>query len=572
MLRKLSLRKEYQIIVETIGADVVLQILQEEGVKAIFGYPGGNSLPLHDRLLESPIRHYLTRHEQAAAHAADGYARASGNVGVCLSTSGPGATNLVTGIATAFMDSSPIVALTCQVNTNLIGRDAFQETDIIGITLPITKHSYLVHDVNNLASILRQAFQLARSGRPGPVLVDMPRDILAAPCEKAAPPQETPAVPSDKSLSNQAQLEKIAKALSQSERPVILIGGGVKLSNTCELMRELIEKGGIPFATTMMGVGSITSGNGYDLGFIGTHGSELANSMVHQADFLLAVGMRFSDRSTSLIEEFAPLATIAQIDIDPTSIGKNVKVAFPFVGEIRETITALLKLVERKERTLWLERIQQERESMAGTCLPYKGCGKPGHLISLIQEAMPRDTIAVSDVGLNQIWTMRTWKARTPRSLITSGGMGTMGFSVPAAIGAKIGVPERAVVAICGDGGFYMNIQELATLSYYNIPVKIVVLNNGHLGMVRQLQDLFYEGRFSTVELGTHVDLVAVAKGFGIPASRISVDDNPEAALSALTSAEGPYLLEVMVDENDYVFPIIPPGQPNISMIHGIIS
>jgi len=572
MLRKLSLRKEYQIIVETIGADVVLQILQEEGVKAIFGYPGGNSLPLHDRLLESPIRHYLTRHEQAAAHAADGYARASGNVGVCLSTSGPGATNLVTGIATAFMDSSPIVALTCQVNTNLIGRDAFQETDIIGITLPITKHSYLVHDVNNLASILRQAFQLARSGRPGPVLVDMPRDILAAPCEKAAAPQEAAAAPSDKSLSNQDQLEKIAKALSQSERPVILIGGGVKLSNTCELMRELIEKGGIPFATTMMGVGSITSGNGYDLGFIGTHGSELANSMVHQADFLLAVGMRFSDRSTSLIEEFAPLATIAQIDIDPTSIGKNVKVAFPFVGEIRETITALLKLVERKERTLWLERIQQERESMAGTCLPYKGCGKPGHLISLIQEAMPRDTIAVSDVGLNQIWTMRTWKARTPRSLITSGGMGTMGFSVPAAIGAKIGVPERAVVAICGDGGFYMNIQELATLSYYNIPVKIVVLNNGHLGMVRQLQDLFYEGRFSTVELGTHVDLVAVAKGFGIPASRISVDDNPEAALSALTSAEGPYLLEVMVDENDYVFPIIPPGQPNISMIHGIIS
>jgi acetolactate synthase-1/2/3 large subunit len=552
----------------TIGADIVLQILQEEGVEAIFGYPGGNSLPLHDRLLGSPIRHYLTRHEQAAAHAADGYARASGKVGVCLSTSGPGATNLVTGIATAHMDSSPIVALTCQVNTSLMGRDAFQETDIIGITLPITKHSYLVHNVNNLASILRQSFQLARSGRPGPVLVDMPRDILASPCEKAAPRQESAATPPEGGASNQDQLEKIARALNQSERPVIIMGGGVKLSNACDLMRTLIEKGGIPFTTTMMGVGSIASGNGYDLGFIGTHGNELANSTVHQSDFILAVGMRFSDRSTSLIDEFAPLATIAQIDIDPTSIGKNVKVALPFVGDIRKTISVLLDLVEPKDRTPWLQRIQQERKSMENG-LQYKGCGKAGNLISLVQEAMPKDTIAVSDVGLNQIWTLRTWKARTPRSLITSGGMGTMGFSLPAAIGAKIGMPERSVVAICGDGGFYMNIQELATLSYYNIPVKIVVLNNYHLGMVRQLQDLFYEGRFSTVDLGSHVDLVAVAKGFGIPASRISVDDNPEEALTALASAEGPYMLEVMVDENDYVFPIIPPGQPNISMIHG---
>ncbi len=553
---------------ETIGADIVLQILQEEGVEGIFGYPGGNSLPLHDRLLGSPIRHYLTRHEQAAAHAADGYARATGKVGVCLSTSGPGATNLVTGIATAFMDSSPIVALTCQVNTNLIGRDAFQETDIIGITLPITKHSYLVHDVNNLASILRQAFELARSGRPGPVLVDMPRDILAARCDKAPPRQEKPSPQGDRGTPERDQLGKIARALNMSERPVIIMGGGVKLGNACGRMRELIEKGGIPFATTMMGVGSISSGNGYDLGFIGTHGSELANSIVHQSDFLLAVGMRFSDRSTSLIDEFAPLATIAQIDIDPTSIGKNVKVAYPLVGDVLETVSALLNLVEPKDRSPWLQRIQQERAAKE-SCLLFRGCGKAGQFIYLVQEAMPRETIAVSDVGLNQIWTLRTWRARTPRSLITSGGMGTMGFSVPAAIGAKIGVPERSVVAICGDGGFYMNIQELATLSYYKIPVKIVVLNNYHLGMVRQLQDLFYEGRFSTVELGNHVDLVAVAKGFGIPADRISVDDDPGKALAAMAGAEGPYLLEVMVDENDYVYPIIPPGQANISMIHG---
>ncbi|OPY12463.1 MAG: Acetolactate synthase isozyme 2 large subunit [Syntrophus sp. PtaU1.Bin005] len=554
---------------DTIGADIVLQILQEEGVEAIFGYPGASSLPLHDRLKDSPIRHYLTRHEQAAAHAADGYARATGKVGVCLSTSGPGATNLVTGIATAFMDSSPVVALTCQVNTSLMGRDSFQETDIVGITLPITKHSYQVNNVNNLASVLRRAFQLARSGRPGPLLVDMPRDILASRCEKADPPEETPSSAAEKVPSNLDQLGKIARALNMSERPVIIMGGGVKLSNACDLMRALIEKGGIPFTTTMMGVGSIASGNGYDLGFIGTHGNELANSTVHQSDFILAVGMRFSDRSTSLIDEFAPLATIAQIDIDPTSIGKNVKVALPYVGDIRETISALLNLVESRDRSAWLQRIQQEREAK-DFCLPFKGCGKAGHLISMIQEAMPKETIAVSDVGLNQIWTLRTWKARTPRGLITSGGMGTMGFSVPAAIGAKIGMPDKSVVAICGDGGFYMNIQELATLSYYKIPVKIVVLNNRHLGMIRQIQDLFYEGRFNTIELGNHVDLVAVAKGFGVPAERISVDENPEAALAALARAEGPHLLEVVVDENDYVFPIIPPGQANTAMIHGV--
>jgi acetolactate synthase-1/2/3 large subunit len=553
----------------SIGADFVLQIVQEEGVEAIFGYPGASSLPLHDRLKDSPIRHYLTRHEQAAAHAADGYARATGKVGVCLSTSGPGATNLVTGIATAFMDSSPVVALTCQVNTSLMGRDSFQETDIVGITLPITKHSYQVNNVNNLASVLRRAFQLARSGRPGPLLVDMPRDILASRCEKADPPEETPSSAAEKVPSNLDQLGKIARALNMSERPVIIMGGGVKLSNACDLMRALIEKGGIPFTTTMMGVGSIASGNGYDLGFIGTHGNELANSTVHQSDFILAVGMRFSDRSTSLIDEFAPLATIAQIDIDPTSIGKNVKVALPYVGDIRETISALLNLVESRDRSAWLQRIQQEREAK-DFCLPFKGCGKAGHLISMIQEAMPKETIAVSDVGLNQIWTLRTWKARTPRGLITSGGMGTMGFSVPAAIGAKIGMPDKSVVAICGDGGFYMNIQELATLSYYKIPVKIVVLNNRHLGMIRQIQDLFYEGRFNTIELGNHVDLVAVAKGFGVPAERISVDENPEAALAALARAEGPHLLEVVVDENDYVFPIIPPGQANTAMIHGV--
>ncbi|MBN1380468.1 MAG: biosynthetic-type acetolactate synthase large subunit [Deltaproteobacteria bacterium] len=553
---------------ETIGADIIVKILQEEGVDAIFGYPGANSLPLNDRLLDSPIRHYLTRHEQAAAHAADGYARATGKVGVCLSTSGPGATNLVTGIATAFMDSSPIVALTAQVNTSLLGQDAFQETDIIGITMPITKHSFQVNDINNLSYALKQAFHLAGTGRPGPVVVDLPRDILAAKCKCPNEPYENLAEVSAKDIDDPEQLEKIAKALDQSERPVLILGGGVKLSGADNEIRVLVEKAKIPFVTTMMGIGSISAGNGYDFGFIGTHGYELANRMVHQSDFILAVGTRFSDRSTSITHEFAPMATIAQIDIDPTSIGKNIKVDLPFIGDIKETVTALLPMVSFKERTQWLARTKNEKTDYHEKN-PDNGCGPAGHLIRSIQNQMPAGTIAVADVGLNQIWTVRTWQTGAARNLITSGGMGTMGFSLPAAIGAKVGMPDRDVVVITGDGGFYMNIQELATISYYNFPLKIVVINNGHLGMIRQMQDLFYGSRFTTCELGNRVDLVAVARGFGIEGRRVLIDEDPKEGIDEMSRVNGPYLLEVMVDPESYVYPIIPPGRSNVEMIFG---
>lgn len=552
---------------DSIGADVVVKILREEGVDAIFGYPGANSLPLNDRLLGSPIRHYLMRHEQAAAHAADGYARATGKVGVCLSTSGPGATNLVTGIATAFMDSSPIVALTAQVNTSLLGQDAFQETDIIGITMPITKHSFQVKNIDNLANSMKQAFQIARSGRPGPVVVDLPRDILATKCTCPEGRFGTADGPAEKS-DGREQLEKIAKALDRSERPVLILGGGVKLSNACEEIKMLVEKAKIPFVTTMMGIGSVSAGNGYDLGFIGTHGYELANRTVHKSDFILAVGTRFSDRTTSITDEFAPMATISQIDIDPTSIGKNIRIDLPFIGDIKETISALLPMVSSRERTEWLARIKGELKGVYENN-PDNGCGRAGELIRAVQETMPADTIAVADVGLNQIWTMRTWRTRSSRSLITSGGMGTMGFSVPAAIGAKVGMPHRDVVVITGDGGFFMNIQELATISYYNFPVKIVVINNGHLGMIRQLQDLFYQSRFTTCELGGGVDLIAVAKGFGIPGRRIAVDEDPAQGIREMHEACGPYLLEVIMDPDSYVYPIIPPGRSNVEMIFG---
>jgi acetolactate synthase-1/2/3 large subunit len=552
---------------KTIGADRVLKTLMEEGTDVIFGYPGANTLPIHDRLMNSPIRHYLMRHEQAAAHAADGYARATGKVGVCLATSGPGATNLVTGIATAYMDSTPMVALTAQVSTSLLGHDAFQETDIIGITMPITKHSYQVHDVKNLASTLKQAFELARTGRPGPVLVDIPRDILVATCE-----QETEAVDPVFKTNHQVvdtpeQLEKIAKSLNQSERPIIIIGGGIKLSNSFHLIRALIEKAKIPFVTTMMGIGSVDSANGFNLGLIGTHGNELANRMVHQCDFILAVGTRFSDRSTALIEEFAPLAKIAQIDIDPTSIGKSIKINLPYIGDICEALTSLAPLIHEKEKSEWLQRIYTERETIEQK-LSDGGCGQAGNIIRMIQNAMPRETTVTADVGLNQIWTVRTWQARGPRSLITSGGMGTMGFSLPASIGVQVGTPEKAVVAISGDGGFYMNIQELATIGYYNLPIKIVIINNGHLGMIRQIQDLFYNARFNTIDLGSKVDLVAVARGFGIPGGRIAVDEDPRSGIEAMANTKGPYVMEAMVDPENYVYPIIPPGCSNIEMMH----
>ncbi|MFH1911571.1 MAG: biosynthetic-type acetolactate synthase large subunit [Pseudomonadota bacterium] len=550
---------------EPIGADIVLKTLLEEGVDVIFGYPGANTLPLNDRMADSTIRHYLMRHEQAAAHAADGYARATGKVGVCLATSGPGATNLVTGIATAYMDSTPMVAITAQVNSDLWGRDAFQETDIIGITMPITKHSFMIRDANQIASSLRQAFQLASTGRTGPVLVDIPKDILSARCGEQ--PKKAPKA-QPKRIENREQLERIAQALNRSERPVILIGGGVKLGDACTQMSEFIQKAQVPFVTTMMGIGSVASANGFNLGFIGTHGNELANRMIHQSDFILALGARFTERSTSVIDEFAPLATVAQIDIDPTSIGKNVKVDFPFVGDIQEALAALLPLIVPRERNAWLERIRTDRQTLEEK-LTDGGCGQAGSLIRKIQAAMPRETIVVSDVGLNQIWTVRTWQTHSPRSLLTSGGMGTMGFSVPAAIGARVGAPDREVVVICGDGGFYMNIQELATISAYGLPIKVVVINNGHLGMIRQIQDLFYDARFTTSDLGDRVDLTAVAKGFGVPAERVALDEDPAEAIARMSAAAGPYMLEAMVDQNQYVYPIIPPGCSNVEMICG---
>jgi len=553
---------------ERTGADIILETLAKEGVEVIFGYPGTNSLPIIDRIKDSPIDHYLVRHEQAAAHAADGYARVTGKMGVCLSTSGPGATNMVTGIATAYMDSTPLVALTAQVTTDLLGSDAFQETDIIGITMPVTKHSFLVNRVEKLESTLEEAMEIAKSGRPGPVLVDLPIDVITARCQS---PGKKRSKFAQKKTANRKEIavkvREISRHLNEAERPIIMIGGGIKLADACIPVSELIEQGRIPFVTTMMGIGSVHSSNSFNLGFIGTHGSELANRAVHQADFILAVGTRFSDRSTSKIEQFAPLATIAQIDIDPTSIGKNIKSDIAIVADIADAVKELTPLAKKKKRTEWLERIEGDRSNIEEKHRS-NGFGQVAQFIRKVQEVMGEDAIAVADVGLNQIWTLHSWQSNTPRGLITSGGMGTMGFSLPAGVGAKIGSPNREVVVFCGDGGFFMNIQELATISYYNLPVKIIVFNNGHLGMIRQFQDLFYDARFNACELGDKVDIRAVAQGFGIPAEKVSLD-NSVAGIEKMRRAQGPYLLEVAVDPNNYVFPIIPPGGSNIEMIYG---
>ncbi|MBN1828708.1 MAG: biosynthetic-type acetolactate synthase large subunit [Deltaproteobacteria bacterium] len=549
------------------GAEILIATLAELGVDTIFGYPGASSLPIHDCLRESPIRHYLVRHEQAAAHAADGYARATGATGVCLATSGPGATNLVTGIATAYMDSTPMIALTGQVSTNLLGSDAFQETDIVGITMPITKHSFLINDVSLIESTVQEAFEIARSGRPGPVLIDLPQDVMAAVVtERITANRPSPKKDHYTSEETIDRLKKIAKHLNNAEKPVILIGGGIKLAQAFDELQELVEKGQIPFVSTMMGIGSLKSPHDLNLGFIGTHGNEPANHSIHRSDFILAIGVRFTNRSTSIVEEFAPLATIAQIDIDPTSIGKNIKADLSAVCDIRKALGILSPLLEHKDRREWLSRIKKKHELMERDDKS-NGCGAAGLVVQKVQENMPEGTIGTADVGLNQIWTLRNWRALAPRTLITSGGMGTMGFSLPAAVGASVGKNRCPVIAFTGDGGLLMNIQELATVGFYQLPVKIVLFNNGHLGMIRQIQDLWYGARFADSYLGNHMNFTAIARGFGLPAAHVSAE-NPEAGIREMCASDGPFFLEVEVDCQNYVYPIIPPGRSNVEMIY----
>ncbi len=542
------------------GAEIFVRSLIEEGVEIVFGYPGGAVIGIYDALHDiSDIKHILTRHEQGAVHAAEGYAKASGKPGVALVTSGPGATNTVTGIADAYMDSIPIVVFTGQVPLKLIGNDAFQEADIVGITRPITKHNYLVRDVNELASTIKEAFYVATTGRPGPVLVDLPKDVMASKTHFAYPKTVKMRSYQPHVEGHQKQLNKAVELISKAKRPVLYVGGGTILSNAADELITFARKTNIPVTTTLHGLGAFPETDELSLGMLGMHGTWYSNTAVHYSDLLIAVGARFDDRVTGRTDAFAPEAKKIHIDIDPSNISKNVKVDVPIVGDVKRILQQLQPLVEKLDTKDWLQTIKVWKEEHP---LRYKN-GKfirMQHVIQMISEKTKGNAVMVSDVGQHQMWMAQFFKYVHPRTHITSGGLGTMGFSLPAAMGASFGRKDFPIVSISGDGGIQMNIQELATIREYNVPVKIIILNNGYLGMVRQWQELFWRKRYSHVEMFSP-DYVKVAEAYGIPGFRASVTDEVENVVNALFEIEGPVLAEFKVVKEDNVYPMIPAGQ-----------
>ncbi|MFO7931181.1 MAG: biosynthetic-type acetolactate synthase large subunit [Thermodesulfobacteriota bacterium] len=556
------------------GAQILLKMLKEEGVDSIFGYPGGAVIDIYDALMEDPdINHYLVRHEQGALHAADGYARASGKVGVCLVTSGPGATNTVTGIASAYMDSIPVVVFTGQVPTQLIGNDAFQEVDIVGITRPCTKHNYLVKNIDNLARIIKEAFHIARSGRPGPVLVDLPKDVINAVTEFKMPGEVRLQSYNPTYKPNIKQLRKVMGLIKKAQKPVIFSGGGVTLSKAHKELTELGRKAQIPVTSTLMGLGGFPGTDPLWLGMLGMHGTFRANMAVSECDLLISVGVRFDDRVTGKIDEFAPHATIVQIDIDPTSIQKNVPVDVPVVGDCKISLARLNELLDNAEiwdpeetRKPWLDQIRQWKET---TPLAYRQQDviKPQYVIETLYELSGGDAVIATEVGQNQMWAAQYYHVKEPGHFITSGGLGAMGFGLPAAIGAQVGSPEKLVVDIAGDGSIQMNIQELATAMQYNLPVKVVILNNGFLGMVRQWQELFYERRYSSTRFAHAPDFVKLAQAYGATGLRATRPEEVSEVLSEGINTEGPVVMDFVVEAEESVYPMVPAGAPIKKML-----
>lgn len=540
------------------GAQILCESLVREGVEVIFGLPGGAVLPLYDTLPRYPIRHILVRHEQGAAHAADGYARATGKVGVCLATSGPGATNLVTGIAVAYLDSSPIVAITGQVARAFIGKDAFQEIDITGITLPITKHNYLVMDVKDLARIVKEAFYLAKTGRPGPVLIDIPRDIFLEETEFHYP--EKVEIPGYKPtyVGHPAQIKKAAHLINQSLRPIIIAGHGVIISGAYDELKELAEKGQIPVATTLLGISSFPQDHFLSLGMLGMHGMGYTNLAVNEADLIIALGMRFDDRATGKVSAFAPKAKIIHIDIDPAEIGKNVPVTVPIVGDVKTVLKELNKEVRPQNHIEWLNQIEQWRQRYLNTIYESENL-LPQFVIRQLYEATKGDAIIVTGVGQNQMWVAQYFCFTKPNSLISSGGLGAMGFELPAALGAKIGRPEEMVWCVAGDGGFQMTMQELATIVQEKAAVKIAIINNSYLGMVRQWQELFYGRRYTATYL-ENPDFVKIAEAYGIPGIRVTDKKQVLPAIIKAMEYPGPFLIDFVVEPEENVYPMVPPG------------
>lgn len=559
------------------GSRAIVKCLQEEGVETIFGFPGGAVLDLYDELFSSEIQHVLVRHEQGAVHAADAYSRATGRVGVALLTSGPGATNGVTGIATAYMDSIPLVVLTGQVPTMLIGNDAFQEVDIVGITRPCTKHNYLVKSIEDLVPTLREAFHIAKTGRPGPVLVDLPKDVVGS---KIAFPTHKPVRMQSYQPNYEPhprQIEKACNLIMKAQRPVLYVGGGVILSGGNQELTELATKLNIPVTMTLMGLGAFPGNNKLSMGMLGMHGTYTANMAVSESDLLIAVGARFDDRVTGKLDAFAKKAKIIHIDIDPTSISKNVKVDVPIVADCKMALQAINSLFDKEEHfTLsdeakkhlpWFETINGWSAKHPLTYCTDENTIKPQYVVEMFNKLTKGDAIITTEVGQNQMWAAQFYKFDQPRRFITSGGLGTMGYGLPAAIGAQMAFPDKCVIDIAGDGSIQMNIQELATAKQYNCPVKIAILNNGFLGMVRQWQELFYDKRYSSTVMNVSPDFVELAKAFGAVGLRATKPSEVEPVIKEALATDNIVIMDFIVAPEEGVYPMVPAGKATTEML-----
>ncbi len=559
------------------GKDMVIEALKREGIDLVFGFPGGAIIDVYDALeKDGNVKHVLVRHEQGAAHAADGYARATGKVGVCLVTSGPGATNTVTGIATASMDSVPIVVFTGQVPTSLIGNDAFQEVDIVGITRPCTKHNYLVRDVKDLPRILKEAFYIARSGRPGPVLVDLPKDVQNGKAEFEYPDEIGLRSYNPVTKPNAKQIERAFSLIRQAKRPIIYAGGGIIISGAHKELRAFAEAVNAPVTMTLMGLGGFPGTHRLSLGMLGMHGTYAANMAMANSDLIIAAGARFDDRVTGKIEAFVPKAKIIHLDIDPTSIQKNVRVDIPIVGDCKMALRGLLNIVEDEGRPAedWIEQhqawMQQIEAWKARHPLTYKkepGVIKPQYVIERLYEMTKGRAIITTEVGQNQMWTAQFYKFDEPRTLLTSGGLGTMGYGFPAAIGAQMAFPDKLVIDVAGDGSIQMNIQEMATAMEQHLPVKIVILNNQFLGMVRQWQELFYGRRYAATKFEWNPDFVKLAEAYGAKGFRATIPEEVDDVLSRGLEAEGLVVMEFAIAPEEGVFPMVPAGKATTEML-----
>jgi acetolactate synthase-1/2/3 large subunit len=556
------------------GARILCEALEHEGVEVLFGYPGGAIMPFYDALTASSLRHVLVRHEQAAAHAADGYARATGRVGVCVATSGPGATNLVTGLATAFMDSVPVVAITGQVARRFIGTDAFQETDILGITQPITKHAFLVQSAEELAGTVHEAFAIARSGRPGPVLIDVPKDVQQALAPAPAPFQPRPPHRTTLTSDLPRAAERAAYLLDCAERPLILAGHGVILSEACDELRAFAERSGVPVVTTLLGISAFPESHALALGMPGMHGPAEVNRAIHASDVLVAVGMRFDDRVTGASAGFAPHARIIHIDIDPSEMGKVLQPAVPIVADARAALAALTASVAPRRHDAWMAAISAWR---AAGVAPANDAASPDRcdanalphpraILAAIRGATDGRALLVTDVGQHQMWAARFYGYDRPNTHLTSGGLGTMGFALPAAMGAALGRRDEPIWVVGGDGGTQMNIQELATIAELNLPIKVAIINNGYLGMVRQWQEFFHQRNYSETRI-TGPDYVKLADAYHITGIQVTRAGDVATAIERAMATPGPVLIDFVIEHEANVFPMVAPGKSNVEMI-----